>query len=485
VRPVGLPDDGSHFFELLGDAGLQQDRIPVLWDPAHPDRIDSEAQLLRTVAAAEEGEIDVVLAVYPRRSAVLSRSAVARAQFVAFLQHVAETFPDVTTFVVGNEFNQPWFYRPQFSKSCARVSGRQYMRLLARGYDTLKAVNPDITVISSVSPRGNDDCHARNNRSTSPVRFVHDMGVEFAALHRDQRAFDEFGINLYPNQPTDSVKKGYLWPKIGTSNLGRLKQALWDAFHGTAQPVPDWQPPVLRYGKSIDELRPVKIWIGEVGWQVRTARAHGYFGRENVRATTEKRQARIYAQLVRMMSCDALVDAMNFFLLVDENDRDRFQTGLLRADWTTRPAFGSVRAAIERASDGCDGKPVQWRHAQNVIGARASFGGLGAQSRRHTSWAFTASTKEDASYRAGVFPVPGRELSDRTRTAIVQSLAGKPGARPVLARRASIKAYWSLPVRFPKERLSRGNYVYAIRIAAAMNPGRTTTFVSPTFRVGS
>ena len=228
----------------------------------------------------------------------------------------------------------------------------------------------------------------------------------------------------------------------------------------------------------------MKIWIGEVGWQVRTTKRHGYYGRENVRVTTEKRQARVYAQLVRTMSCDPFLDAMNFFLLVDEADRDRWQSGLLRTDWTKRTSFGAVKAAIARASGGCAGRPIQWRHTQSVVGARASFGRLRTQSRRHTSWSFTASAKEDATYKAGVFRVPGRELSDRTRSDILNSLSGKRGAEPVMTARSRIKAYWPPVVHFPARRLAAGNYVYAIRLAAAMNPSRTTAFVSRTFHVG-
>lgn len=486
-HPVGMKDDGNRFYTLMNDAGMTENRITVLWNLAQPRTISRKAELERTLAQAKEHGIKTVFAVYPTQATALAASPSAPDQFVTFLQLVANSFPDVTTFVVGNEFNQPKFYQPQFAGSCKSLSGANYMRLLAKGYDVLKAVNPDITVISSVSPRGNDDCHASNNRSTSPVRFIHDMGVAFQALHRNRPAFDEFGIHLYPNQPTDTIDRGYQWPKIGASNLDRLKQSLWDGFNGTAQPVPDWQPSSLfHYGQGVAALRPMKIWEGELGWQVgvKTGGSSPYYGRENVAVTTESNQAQIYAELVRRTSCDSMVGAMLFYGLVDEPDLDRFQAGLLRADWTKRPAFAAVTQAITRAQRGCQGQAVQWHHVEAVLGAGVDFGKLRVQSLKQTWWGFSATAKEDATYSAGIFEVQGRQVTENGREAIIKSLSGKGGAKPVLAERNVINAYWSPIVRFPSKTLHRGNYVYGIRISAAMNPDRTKIFVSRPFQVG-
>jgi len=486
THPVGMADDGAKFFGLMNDVGMNEDRITVLWNAARPTHIERQAALARTVRQAKAHGIELVFAVYPERAAALSTYPNAASQFVTFLQIVANAFPEVTTFVVGNEFNQPKFYQPQFGSNCKSASGETYMRLLTRGYDALKAVNPHITVISSVSPRGNDDCKARSNVSTSPVRFVRDMGNAYRALARNRPAFDEFGIHLYPNQPTDSIEKGYQWPKVGASNLDRLKQALWDAFNGTAQPVPDWQPPAFGYGQGAGALQPVKIWAGEVGWQVKPVGGYGnpYFGRENVQVTTEERQAQIYADLVRIMNCDASVDAMLLYGLVDEPDLDRFQAGLLRADWTPRASYSSVKQAIARAKSGCQGQPVQWRHSDTVLGAGVDFGKLRVQSLRQRWWGFSATAKEDAGYSAGIFQVRGRALTETGREAIVRALSGKGGAKAALSERNTIKAYWAPIVRFPAKALHRGNYVYGIRISAAMNPERTRAFVSRVFQVG-
>ena len=329
-------------------------------------------------------------------------------RFATFVQLLANEFPDVTSFVIGNEFNQPRFFQPQFDRKCRGVSGRAYMRVLAKAYDALHAVNPDVTVITSVSPRGYDSCKAKVNISTSPVRFIHDMGVAYKALRRTTPVFDTFGIHIYPNQPTDSIAKGYQWPRIGASNLDRLKQALWDAFAGTAQPVPDSQPSVFEYGQGAAALLPVKIWIGEIAWQAKVKRAfrRAYVGRENVRATTEARQARIYRDLVRMMTCDPLVDGMLFFGLVDERDLGRFQSGLLRANWTKRPSYKAVKAAIARAQDGCQAGKVQWHHSETVLGARVRFGKLEGAPSEQKRWGFSATAERGRARQRRHLPGP-------------------------------------------------------------------------------
>jgi hypothetical protein len=486
TRPVGMADNGAKFFELMNDVGLTEDRLTVLWNPQRPTIVPRVAELRRAVAEALAHNVTIAFSVTQEKAGSLSSSPTAPDQFATFLQLLANQFPEVTTFVVGNEFNQPRFFQPQFGSNCQTLAGGIYARVLAKAYDALHAANPTITVITSVSPRGNDACDASSNRSTSPVRFIHDMGVAYQALHRDRPIFDEFGIHIYPNESTDSIAKGYQWPKVGASNLDRLKQELWDAFSDTAQPVPDWQPSVLKFGKGVSGLMPPKIWIGEIGWQVAVPVGPGspYTGHESVETTTEANQAQIYPELVRMMNCDPLVDAMLFYGFVDEPDLDRFQAGLIRADWTTRPSYDTVKAAIARAKNGCQGGLVQWHHLVSVLGASVDFGKLKVSPLNQTWWGFSATAKEDAVYNAGIYSVDGRQLSGDERTRIVRSLSGGGGPAAQMAAKSTINAYWAPIVRFPQRTLPRGNYVYGIRIRASMNLDRTKIFVSRPFQVG-
>jgi len=75
------------------------------------------------------------------------------AAFGAWLAELAGRYPEVRGFVVGNEPNQPAFWRPQFARA-AQVSAASFGPFLAAGYDALKAVDPTLTVVGvGLSPR--------------------------------------------------------------------------------------------------------------------------------------------------------------------------------------------------------------------------------------------------------------------------------------------------------------------------------------------
>src|SRR4051812_31657462 len=152
---VGVTDDlgrdsadgGLSFVSTLGDLGFTENRVSVVWDPDAPTTIPSRPALDRYVANASAAGVRVVLAVYPGRPTAVADSPAVVGQFAAFLGDVARTYPQVTDFVVGNEPNQPFFWRPQFASTGAPVGCGTYEPLLAASYDALKAVNPAITVI--------------------------------------------------------------------------------------------------------------------------------------------------------------------------------------------------------------------------------------------------------------------------------------------------------------------------------------------------
>ena len=185
---------------------------------------------------ARAHRIDIVFALYPKRPNALAGSAAVNA-FASWAAGLARTFPQVRRYVIGNEFNQPRFFQPQFLADCRPASGATYMELLAKTYDAVKAVDPGVRIVTSVSPHGNDNCNAPSNISRSPYRFIYDMGVTYRSMGRDRPAWDEFGLHAYPNESTDPLTKGFAWPNMNYANLGRLKQALWDAFGGSPQPT--------------------------------------------------------------------------------------------------------------------------------------------------------------------------------------------------------------------------------------------------------
>src|SRR3989442_1815620 len=171
---------------------------------------------------------------------------------------------------------------------------------MAACYDSVQAVDPNITVIAfGLSPRGNDGFEASSNISHSPIRFLEEVGEAYRASGRTKPIADEVSIHCYPNLNTDAPTIGYAWPKIGCANLDRFKQAWWDAFHGTAQPL-------FREAGDSGAGPFVRIYVDEVGYQSRIPadKAPLYSGAEKVPPIDQTTQAPDYAPLVTLNGCD-------------------------------------------------------------------------------------------------------------------------------------------------------------------------------------
>ena len=454
-------DGGSNFFLLLSDLGLTSNRITVTWDPTDGNRgltIRERGFLDSAIPVAALRGIDVVLDVYPLRAKVFAVDTAARIElFAEYLQLLARAYPTVKTFIVGNEPNQPRFTQPQF----VRVRGRYrataaalYARVLAAAYDALKAVNPKVTVVGlGLSPRGNDNPKAKNNISRSPVRFINDLALAYRRSGRDRPLMDVLGFHPYPNSNDDPLTRGYAWPNAGLPNLDRIKQAIWDGFHGSEQPV--FAEP-SRFGLPEDPTPALGLMLDEYGRQVKviSSVASVYTGRENVRTVTEVRQAAMYGSTIRTVACDPSVTGFYLFHLLDEHDLDRFQSGLLRADWTKRPSYATVKQALAETKGRCTGPMRIWGHATSVIGADVTFGEDG----------LTVRAGEDFTVSGGLVRASLSEAE------ILDALSRRRAARTVGPR--VVRAYHDAAVRLPIASLGPGTYVQAAVLRAVMNPQR-------------
>jgi hypothetical protein len=482
TEDTGALRDPVTFYSALNDLGAGENRIAISWDPAQPTAISNQAALDYWIPEATVHAVRVLFAVTPAHPGDITSSPARIDQFAAFLRQLATTYPVVKDYVIGNEPNQPRFWQPQFSTTGANLSGAAYEPLLAASYDALKGVDPSINVIGlGLSPRGNDNPLAKDNVSTSPVRFIHDVGAAYRLSKRTKPLMDELGFHPYPNQNNDPPLKGYPWPKAGIPNLDRLKQGVWDAFNGTAQPL------FAERGKPAP-AKALKLDLDETGWQVAIPASlqKFYTGKENVIPIDEGTQAQYYSDIVRFVSCDPDVRSLSFFHLVDEQDLDRWQSGLIRLDDSKRPSYASVKNAIAQTQGKCALTPPGWAHTSTVNGATVAFGYLGIpKGWSNRLWRFRVAVQEDATYKAGVFRVAPGRLSAKARRAVVKTLASARG-KPLLGVKGTALAYKSKLVALPKQRLKRsGWYVYGIQLAAAMNPQRTFVSVSRSFRVKS
>ena len=182
---------------------------------------------------------------------------------------VAARYPTVKQYVVMNEPNQPAFLRPQFRTNGTNASAAVAGAFLAAGYDALKAVDPTIRVVGlGLSPRGQRPPDRAEQR-LDLAGAVPGRSRSLVPRERPRAAAD--GRAQLPPLPEPGDRRrstrGYDWPNAGFVDLGRIKQAVWDAFRDTPQPT------------TVNGLR---LYLDEVGWQVDTDGLLGYSGIENV-----------------------------------------------------------------------------------------------------------------------------------------------------------------------------------------------------------
>src|SRR5205807_7121617 len=118
---------------------------------------------------------------------------------------------------------------------------------------------------------------------------------------RTKPLMDELAFHPYPRLNTDSPTVGYAWPNAGLANLDRIKQAVWDAFHGTAQATF-----AESGGRSFAAQPPLTFDLDEIGWQVAPlpTLANLYYGTETYPMIAETTQAQYYADTIKEAECD-------------------------------------------------------------------------------------------------------------------------------------------------------------------------------------
>jgi hypothetical protein len=441
-----LADAGESLYAEMASLGLRQVVLTTRYRPSDPLTIQDKGYLDRTIPNALAAGLRVVLAVYPYPPREIEAGLGSPQAFGAYTASVARAFPRVQQFVIGNEPNQPAFWRPQFRPDGSNASAPAFGPYLAAAYDSLKAVDPAITVVGiGLSPRGNDKPGAKSNISTSPIRFLRALGAWYRASGRAEPLMDGFSFHPYPNMATDPLDRGYPWPNAGFVNLDRVKQALWDAFDGTAQPT---------------TATGLRLYLDEVGWQVGTAGLAGYAGLENVAVTDELTQAAVYAALVERAMCDPDIAEVSFFGFRDDGARTGFQAALQRLDGTPRPAAEAVRQAIANATAGCTGSKVAWTPARGVLDATVAVRGADRSIEVRLKAGEDARARICVAAGAGGFGfiAPSRAPVTRCRSALLL------GHRP-------------LDVGVSAGTSARGPYDVTVELAAEANSARRTVVV--------
>jgi hypothetical protein len=431
---------------LLKLAGLDTVRMTAIWEPGLTEPGPTEALgLSNAINAANMLGIDVVVAVYNSSSAATPVTDEHREEFAAFAADVARKHRSIRDVIVGNEPNLNRFWMPQYDDAGASVAPADYLELLARTYDALKEVSPDITVWGgSVSPRGTDNAFGLRP-SHSPTTFIAGLGEASRAGGRTLPVMDGLAIHPYGDNSSQapSASAHPFNTSVGLADYMKLVGMLTQAFTGTAQPGSSL--PILYDEYGVESTLPVDKTALYTGVEPTTTRP-----------VDPVRQALYYRQAIQMSFCQPNVRGLMLFHTVDEPHLNRWQSGLFYADSTPKGSLPTVRKAVGESRRGvvatCPGLTL----TPKLVSAAWPRGG----SRGKAVDVSLRCSLDCAGTLAAV------DVATKRRVAVVR-LRQAGGA----VRRTSVGP------------LPRGSYRLHLSLRAPVNPGGTLVRRSPLFVV--
>ena len=237
---VKLPDPelADHRVGLATQAGFNMLNVTTLWTPGVSEPDAGEIAILRGVAAATKRQgVRLLITVMAPRPRYAPLTDAQQEEYAAYLATLARALPGVRNFAVWNEPNLNGFWLYQFDDQGNNVAAPAYTSLLARSYDELKAVSPEIVVFgASLAPRGADNPDAPRH-TQSPTAFIREMGRAYRASGREKPIMDVFAIHPYLERsalpPSTEHPDG---TSIGIADYDKLVALLGEAFDGTKQP---------------------------------------------------------------------------------------------------------------------------------------------------------------------------------------------------------------------------------------------------------
>jgi hypothetical protein len=447
VRATSLVDAQAKMsaFRL---AGFRAVRVESFWMPGDTRPSDQELQILRNVGDA--GQMDgvrVFVTVMNPGSRTTPLTDEARSQFASYAAAIVRGAPSIRNVIVGNEPNLNRFWLPQFDLDGSSAAPRDYLALLARTYDALKAVSPEVRVYGgAVSPRGTD--RADGIRPThSPTLFIQELGLAYRASGRTRPVMDAYVQHVYADNSSQSPTVAHPnTTNIGVADYPKLVALLGEAFDGTAQA-----------GSTLP------IVYGEFGVesQIPATKSALYSGDEptTTKPVDEATQATYYRQALALAFCQPTVSDMLIFLARDEQSRPGWQSGIYYADGTPKTSRPRVTAALDRTTGGsiahCPGVELPVHTASLRFGTRSAA--------QRGVFRVTFSCDLDCRYWV------------RLENAATHStkLAAKGSAEVGDVVRASLGT----------RHLSRGTYRYTLRLVHPVNPAPPTVRAGPAFRL--
>ena len=322
--------------DLTARAGFGAVRMSVIWSPGEEQVGGDDLVALRN--ATQDAELDgvrLILSVYARSWKTAPRTSLERGEFAQYAASIARAFPTITDFVVGNEPNLNLFWMPQFGAGGVDLAARSYELLLAKTYDALKSVSPDIDVIGgALAPHGQDKADSLR-QTHSPTTFIRDLGAAYRGTGRRQPIMDAFAI--HPYLIPSLLPPSFAHPRtttIGIADYPKLVKLLTHAFQGTLPIVYD------EFGYQTQIPQP-KRWI------------YNHLSAPAARdAISEARQTIYYQQAFALAACQPTVAGVLIFHVADERDARAWQSGVYYGNFTAKSSLPAVRRAALAAQAG-------------------------------------------------------------------------------------------------------------------------------------
>jgi hypothetical protein len=446
VRASSLAEAEAKMVQLR-IAGFRAVRIESIWTPGASAPTPEELNVLQNVSAAGEMEgVRVLVSVMQKGSRTTPLSDEAQSQFASYAAAIVRE-TKIRSIIVGNEPNLNLFWLPQFNPDGSDAAGHAYESLLAKTYDSLKAVDPATTVYGgAISPRGTDKPFGVRP-THSPTTFIQDLGAAYRESGRTKPIMDALSIHVY--EDTSSLPPTFAHPNstaIAIADYEKLVGLLGQAFDGTAQ-----------------DGSTLPILYGEYGveTQIPASKAALYTGTEpgTTKPTTEATQADYYRQALALAFCQPNVEGIMILHTIDESDLDRWQSGVFYADGSPKSSLPAVRAALNRTAGGSIAHCPGIQLPVHALGLR--FAGRAAARRGEFRASFSCDL--DCLYQVRVIKV------STGATKMVR------GGRATVGERVQ--------VQFRPRHLGPGQYRYRLRLVHPVNPAPPTLRDGPIFRL--
>lgn len=324
------------------DAGFDAAIVSAAWARGQRAPTAAALAIFRNVArATARDHMQLMLVVWHGLARETPRSPSERADFAAYAAALVKAVPRVTAVIVGNEPNLSTFWEPQFGAGGSDAAARAYEDLLARSYDTVKAVRPSVLVLGgALSPRGAD--RPGGARPThSPTRFIYDLGVAYRASGRTKPLMDALAIHPYMQASRDTPTAAH--PDNTTITLAdypKLVRLLDAAFRGTGQEAAQLPIYYTEFGVQTPVPAPKRRFYSDLASAAST---------DTVPYAT---QAAYYRNALELAYCQPTVRGLFVFHTFDEASLDGWQSGLYFADRTPKPSLPAFRRAVSDLRNG-------------------------------------------------------------------------------------------------------------------------------------